>query len=167
VGAGSKDMGCAPVTEILVKEGQMEAVESLIGDGEGGTGGGVWGLAAGGQVAGAARGRGGRHESGGVSCCCCWLAGGSWELGLGVDGSWSLELLGAGCTRLGLNTQPAVTGTREQGSEGARGERMEKSFEFGRPEHKQRRIAAEEREGGARDKSTQVKKDKTSRGRDY
>jgi hypothetical protein len=95
------------------------------------------------------------------------LAGGSWELRLGVDGSWSLELLGAGCTRLGLNTQPAVTGTREQGSEGARGERMKKSFGFGRPEHKQRRIAAEEREGGARDKSRQVKKDKTSRGRDY
>ena len=103
MGAGSKDMGCAPVIEILVKEGQMEAVESLIGDGEGGLG--VWGLAAGGQVGrwlGAARGHGGRHESGGVSCCCCWLAGAG-ELGLGVDGF--LELLGVGCTRFGLNTR--------------------------------------------------------------
>jgi hypothetical protein len=161
-------MGCAPVIEILVKEGQMEAVESLIGDGEGGTGGGfgAW------QLVGRWLEQQGVAEGGTrvvvfPAVAAGWLAGGSWELGLGVDGSWSLELLGAGCTRLGLNTQPAVTGTRERGSEGARGERMKKSFGFGRPEHKQRRIAAEEREGGARDKSRQVKKDKTSRGRDY
>ncbi|KAH8749029.1 hypothetical protein F5882DRAFT_386803 [Hyaloscypha sp. PMI_1271] len=115
---------------------------------------GAWQLA--GRWLGAARGHGGRHESGGVSCCCCWLAEAG-ELGLGVDGV--LELLG-----------PAVTGTRESGSareRGSEGREDEKEFEFGRPEHNQCTIAAEEREGGARDKSGQVKKDKTSRGRDY
>jgi hypothetical protein len=96
-----------------------------------------------------------------------WRELGSWVwelMGLG-----HLELLGAGCTRFGLNTQPAVTGTREQGSRerGSEGREDEKEFEFGRPEHNQCTIAAEEREGGARDKSSQDKKDKTSRGRDY
>jgi hypothetical protein len=60
VGAGSKDMGCARYCD--PGEGrQMEAVESLIGDGVG-----AW------QVARAARGRRGRNESGGVSCW-CWV----------------------------------------------------------------------------------------------
>jgi hypothetical protein len=99
----------------------------------------------------------------------CWLAGaGSWVwelMGLGL-----LELLGAGCTRFGLNTRSrrrqgqGSQGARERGSEGREDE---KEFEFGRPEHNQCTIAAEEREGGARDKSSQDKKDKTSRGRDY
>ena len=80
MGAGSKDMGCAPVIEILVKEGQMEAVESLIGDGEGGLG--VWGLAAGGQVAGSSKGS--RREAREWWCfLLLLLAGGSWGAGSG------------------------------------------------------------------------------------
>jgi hypothetical protein len=89
VGAGSKDMGCAPVAGDPGERRQMEAVESLIGDGGGDWGGFGLGPGSSGQVAGAARGHGGRHESGGVSC---WLAG--W---LADAGSWVWELL-AGCS---------------------------------------------------------------------
>jgi hypothetical protein len=85
--------------------------------------GGAFGLGPGssGQVAGAARGHGGRHESGGVSCWLGWLGAGSGSC-----------LLGAVLhTRFEVNTQPAATGARERGSEGARGareeERMKKS----------------------------------------
>ena len=95
------------------------------------------------------------------------LAGGSWELGLGVDGSWTLGA--AGCRLHTIWTEHAAGGDRDKGARerGSEGREDEKEFEFGRPEHNQCTIAAEEREGGARDKSSQDKKDKTSRGRDY
>jgi hypothetical protein len=74
-------MGCAPVTEILVKEGQMEAVESLIGDGEGGTGGG---LGPGSWWAGGWSSKGSRREAREWWCFLLLLLG--WrELGAGSE----------------------------------------------------------------------------------
>lgn len=87
-------------------------------------------------------------------------------------GSWVWELMGLGAAWCKLHTiwtEHAAGGDRDKGARerGSEGREDEKEFEFGRPEHNQCTIAAEEREGGARDKSSQDKKDKTSRGRDY
>jgi hypothetical protein len=116
VGAGSKDMGCAPVAGDPGERRQMEAVESLIGDGGGDWGGGlVWGLAAVGRwLEQQGVTEGGTRV---VVFPAGWLAG--WRM-LGA-GSGSCLLGAVLHTRFEVNTQPAATGARERGSEGGRG----------------------------------------------
>jgi hypothetical protein len=89
VGAGSKDMGCAPVAGDPGERRQMEAVESLIGDGGGDWGGLVW-VGAWQQRAGGWSSKGSRREA--REWWCFLLAGLA-----GAAGSWVWELL-AGCS---------------------------------------------------------------------
>ncbi|PMD57828.1 uncharacterized protein K444DRAFT_631561 [Hyaloscypha bicolor E] len=82
VGAGSKDMGCAPVAGDPGERRQMEAVESLIGDGGGDWAGGlVWGLAAVGRWL---EQQGVTEGGTRVVVFPAGWAGGCWELGLGA-----------------------------------------------------------------------------------
>jgi hypothetical protein len=160
-GAGSKDMGCAPVARDPGERRQMEAVESLIGDG-GGDWGGVW-FGAWQQRAGGWSSKGSRREA--REWWCFLLAG--------LAGSWVWELL-AGCSAAHtIWSEHSASGdrgkgARERGREGSEGGREdEKEFEFGRAPHS---TVAHDRRWRKRWSTRQDKtdkKDKTSRGRDW